>query len=119
MSVQTAVGWGERGAVTSANLFMRTIGQALGAAFFGFVLSVGIAHRVPDADDAINQLLQPALRANLAPEMATRLSDAFAAAMHQAYFLVGIFALVILAFAFGIPARLSPTRLPVPAEADD
>jgi len=109
VAVQTAVGWGERGAITAANLFMRTMGQALGAALFGFVLTSGIAARVPDAGDAINRLLQHgALPANLA----ARLSEAFGAAMHGAYYIVGLFGLVLLTFAFGIPARLSPTRLP-------
>jgi len=119
VAVQTAVGWGERGAVTSVNLFMRTIGQALGAALFGFVLSTGIARRVPGADDAINQMLQPELRATLAPDLAARLSGAFTAAMHEAYFLVGLLGLVTLAFGYGIPARLSPTRHAVPLAADD
>jgi EmrB/QacA subfamily drug resistance transporter len=119
VSVQTAVGWGERGAVTAANLFMRTIGQALGAALFGLVLAAGIARRVPDAGDAVNQLLQPGLRASLAPGIASRLTDAFGAAMHEAYYLVIVLGLVILGLAVAIPARLSPTRLPAQAAADD
>jgi len=119
VAVQTAVGWGERGAITAANLFMRTIGQSLGAALFGFLLSAGISRRVPNAGDAINQLLQPGARSMLAPDLAARLADAFAAAMHDNFLMLGFFSLVLLGFAFGIPARLSPTRLaPVPA-ADD
>jgi len=109
VAVQTAVGWGERGAITAANLFMRTMGQALGAALFGFVLTRGIARQVPDAGDAINRLLQ---HGELPSALATRLAAAFGAAMHGAYYIVGLFALITLAFSFGIPARLSPTRLP-------
>ena len=120
VAVQTAVGWGERGAITAANLFMRTIGQSLGAALFGFLLSAGISRRVPNAGDAINQLLQPGARSLLAPDLAARLADAFAAAMHDNFLMLGFFSLVLLGFAFGIPARLSPTRLaPAPAAADD
>jgi EmrB/QacA subfamily drug resistance transporter len=126
VSVQTAVGWGERGAITGANLFMRTIGQALGAALFGFMLPFGIARHVPDAGDAVNQLLQPDARQRLAPAVAARLSDAFAAAMHDNYLILGLFALVVLGFTFCIPARLSPTRhaidprpRPEPGPADD
>ena len=110
VSVQTAVAWGERSVITGANLFMRTIGQALGAALFGFVLSFGIARHVPEAGDAVNQLLQPDARHSLAPAVAARLSDAFAAAMHDNYIILGVFALVVLGFTFSIPARLSPTR---------
>jgi MFS family permease len=110
VSVQTAVGWGERGAATAANMFMRTVGQALGAALFGAVITQGIAYRAPGAGDAINRLLQPSLRASLGPETVTRLVTAFAAAMHDAYYLVGLFALVVLFFAWRLPAHLSPTR---------
>ncbi len=111
VAVQTAVGWGERGAITGANLFMRTMGQALGAALFGFVLTSGIARQVPDAGDAINRLLQ---HGALPPDLAARLAEAFGAAMHGAYYIVGLFALVILGFACAIPARLSPQRQPAP-----
>jgi EmrB/QacA subfamily drug resistance transporter len=117
VSVQTAVGWGERGAATSANLFMRTIGQALGAALFGYVLSAGVARQVPDAGDAVNRLLQPEMRASLAPGLALRLSDALAGAMHEAYLVLGVLALVVLGFTCAIPARLSPTRLAAPPPA--
>ncbi len=110
VSVQTAVGWGERGAITAANLFMRTIGQSLGAALFGFMLSYGISREVPDAGDAINLLLQPEARHTLSSAVAARLTDAFAAAMHDNYIILGVFALVVLGFAISIPARLSPTR---------
>jgi EmrB/QacA subfamily drug resistance transporter len=114
VSVQTAAEWSERGAATAGNLFMRTIGQALGAALFGFVLSAAIARQVPDAGDAINELLEPAARNALAPEFAARLSDAFGGAMHQAYYVVGLLGLIVLAFAVSIPARLSPTRPALP-----
>lgn len=114
VAVQTAVGWGERGAITAANLFMRTMGQALGAALFGFVLTSGIARQVPDAGDAVNRLLQ---HGELPPALAVRLAAAFGTAMHGAYYVVGAFALVILGFAFVIPGRLSPTHPPPPAPA--
>jgi hypothetical protein len=96
---------------------MRTIGQSLGAALFGFMLSFGIQRRMPDAGDAINQLLQPAARHNLAPAFAARLSDAFAAAMHENYLILGLFALIVLGFTIAIPARLSPTRHAPPQAA--
>ncbi len=126
VSVQTAVGWGERGAATAGNLFMRTIGQALGAALFGAVLTQGIAHRVPDAGDAVDRLLQPSLRASLGAETVARLTAAFAAAMHDAYLIIGVFAMAIVFITWRMPAYLSPTRpagVPqprlVPGAADD
>ena len=35
VSVQSSVGWHERGIATSSNLFARLMGQSLGAAIFG------------------------------------------------------------------------------------
>ena len=96
-------------------MFMRTIGQSLGAALFGAVLAIGIAHRVPDAGDAVNRLLQPGTRAGLGAATVARLTDAFAAAMHDAYLVMGLFALVILGFSWCIPARLSPIRPAAPS----
>ena len=123
VSVQTAVGWGDRGATTGANLFMRTIGQALGAALFGAVLSAGVSEQVPEAGDAVNLMLQPGMRGAIPAELVARLSAAFGSAMHSAYFIVGALGLMILAFTIRIPARLSPTRptgiAPLPAAADD
>jgi EmrB/QacA subfamily drug resistance transporter len=126
VAVQTAVDWGERGAMTAANLFMRTIGQSLGAALFGFVLSAGIARRVPGAGDAVNLLLQPGTRQSLPPLFEAQLRDAFAGAMHEAYYVMGLFAVAVLVFSLCIPARLSPVRLPPrsaprlePSAADD
>ncbi|MGH7088183.1 MAG: MFS transporter, partial [Stellaceae bacterium] len=122
VAVQTAVGRGERGAITAANLFMRTIGQSLGAALFGFVLSFGINRRVPGTGDAVNQLLQPGMRTSLPPALEERLRDAFAGAMHEAYLAMGLFALAILIFSVSIPSGLSPIRTAVaakPGAADD
>jgi EmrB/QacA subfamily drug resistance transporter len=123
VSVQTAVGWGDRGATTGANLFMRTIGQSLGAALFGAVLSAGVSYDVPEAGDTINQLLQPGMRGTIPAELVARLSAALGSAMHSAYLIVGCLGLVILVLAARIPAGLSPTRpagaATLPAAADD
>jgi hypothetical protein len=110
VSVQTSVGWSGRGAATAANLFMRTIGQALGAALFGAVLSLIVAARAPDAGDAINRLLQPGARASLGAATAERLSNAIAVGMSISYVIVGLLTIVVLVFALRIPAHMSPTR---------
>jgi EmrB/QacA subfamily drug resistance transporter len=47
ISVQNAVGWSERGAVTGASMFARTLGSALGTAILGAIFHVatrGIEH---------------------------------------------------------------------------
>jgi EmrB/QacA subfamily drug resistance transporter len=43
IAAQASVGWGERGVVTGANMFARSIGSAVGAAIFGAVANGVIA----------------------------------------------------------------------------
>ena len=43
IAAQSSVGWGERGVVTGANMFSRSIGSAVGAAIFGAVANGIIA----------------------------------------------------------------------------
>ena len=43
IAAQSSVGWGERGVVTGANMFARSIGSAVGAAIFGAVANGLIA----------------------------------------------------------------------------
>ena len=64
VSIQAAVPWTKRGAATSSCLFLRFIGQALGAASFGAVLNATIQHRAPQAVGLVNRLLEPGIAAD-------------------------------------------------------
>jgi EmrB/QacA subfamily drug resistance transporter len=110
VSVQASVAWGERGVATGANMFMRTFGQSFGAALFGAVVNFGVHARVPQAGDAVNKLLEPELRQSLGASQVARLTQAFAASVHEVYWLVILIALAALAVAAAFPARLSPVR---------
>lgn len=111
IAVQSSVGWGERGAVTAANLFMRTLGQSVGAGFFGAVFNFEMARSIAgDSDAMINRLLQPELRESLGSERIAALSNAIAGSMHTVYLLAAIVAVIILALAARVPAGLSPIR---------
>ena len=123
ISVQTAVDWNLRGAVTAANMFMRTMGQALGAGLFGAVLTGWIAGVGPDAGDEVNRLLAPGGRAHMAAAEVSRLADAIGGGMHDIYRLAVLLAACVLLLAWAIPARLNPVRTrtvgaSTPAEAD-
>jgi EmrB/QacA subfamily drug resistance transporter len=48
VGIQSVVGWGRRGVVTGANLFMRSIGGAIGVAIFGSIANTTLAHRFDD-----------------------------------------------------------------------
>jgi MFS family permease len=45
VAVQSVVGWGERGVVTGSNMFIRTLGSAVGIAVFGSIANGRLAHR--------------------------------------------------------------------------
>jgi MFS family permease len=117
IATQTSVGWSERGAATSANMFLRTVGQSVGTALFGAVFNLGVGGRIAGADEEINRLLEPATRATLGSVETMRLSDAIAAAIHNVYLIAAMLAVALLALAFRVPAGLSPVRQPVPSEA--
>jgi len=110
LTVQGGVGWNERGAATSSFLFLRTIGQALGAAFGGAILNFGVARHVPAAGDVMGGLFDPARRASLGADMVARLRDAIAGALHHVYIIAGILAVLTLIVTMLLPAKLGPAQ---------
>jgi EmrB/QacA subfamily drug resistance transporter len=110
VSTQASAGWSERGMATSSIMFMRIVGNSVGAAVFGAILNFGINRRIPDAGDAVNRLLEPAARQGLGTTEIARLSEAVAGSLHIVYVVAGLVAVVSLFLALALPARLSPTR---------
>jgi EmrB/QacA subfamily drug resistance transporter len=103
VAVQGAVGWSERGVATSSNMFMRMVGQSLGASLYGAVLNIGIAHRLPNAGDAVEVLMDPSHRASLGATEADRLIAAVAGSLQEVYVIGGVLAAVVLLLALGLP----------------
>lgn len=108
VAVQSVVGWEQRGVVTSANMFARTVGSAVGAAMLGAIANAamlarlreppaGAAGRVPADLDAATSLLDR----TGTPEVVTRfVRDALGLALHQVFLgLVVVAALMTLAIA--------------------
>jgi EmrB/QacA subfamily drug resistance transporter len=110
VSTQASVGWNERGMATSSIMFMRIVGNSVGAAVFGAILNSGINRRIPEAGDAVNRLLEPAARHGLGAVEIARLSAAVAGSLHMVYVVAGLVAVVSLFLALALPARLSPIR---------
>ncbi|MGC2524200.1 MAG: MFS transporter, partial [Stellaceae bacterium] len=115
VSIQASVGWSERGVATGANMFMRMIGQSFGAALGGAILNFGVFRRVPDAADAVNRLLEPALRRSLGADEIARLSDAVGSSLHEVYLIATVIAALTFVVALSFPAGLSPLRPAAPA----
>jgi len=110
VAIQASVGWTERGVATSSYMFMRIVGQSVGAAVFGAVLNFGLSRYAPEGGDLVNGLLDPGLRHGLGSAELAHLSQAIASSLHLVYIIAGFAALITLALAFALPASLSPTR---------
>ena len=95
---------------TSSTMFMRIVGNSLGAAIFGAILNFGVYSRVPDAGDAVNRLMSPPARQSLGAGEIARLVEAVGASLHSVYVIAALVAIVSLALALCLPPRLSPTR---------
>ena len=113
VSIQAAVAWHQRGAATSSCLFLRFVGQSVGAAAFGTVLNLTLLHRVPELMAQADHLLDPAHRGELAPPVLARLTEAIAAGLHNDYLLACVLALLTLVLSALLPARLSPREQPL------
>jgi EmrB/QacA subfamily drug resistance transporter len=110
VSIQAAVPWGKRGAATSTCLFLRFIGQAVGAAAFGAVLNATLLSRAPDAVHSVDRLLEPGLRRTLDPIELVQLTELVASGLHNAYWLACALSVVTLLLVLFLPARLSPAQ---------
>jgi len=112
VSIQASVGRAERGVATSSYMFMRIVGQSVGAAVFGAVLNFGLYRHAPDAGDLVDRLLDPGLRHSLGRAELAQLGGAIASSLHLVYVIAGLAAVVTFALACALPAALSPTRSP-------
>jgi EmrB/QacA subfamily drug resistance transporter len=110
VAIQAAVPWQQRGAATSSCMFLRFVGQSLGASSFGAVLNLTLLSAAPDAANLVDRLLDPVQRVGLPAAELTRLTGVLALGLHNQYLLAGVLSVAALGFAVLLPARLSPMR---------
>ena len=110
VSIQASVPWGQRGAATSSSMFMRFVGQSVGASACGAVLNATLLHLDSGAAHTVERLLDRAERLSMTPAELAHLTEVMATSLHNAYLLATGFALLTLLIAFQLPARLSPTK---------
>ncbi|WP_051218275.1 MDR family MFS transporter [Nocardioides insulae] len=67
IAAQSSVGWEHRGVATGANMFARSVGSAVGVAFFGAVANAVLAGRlvgeVPEIETLSAEVIEPAIHA--------------------------------------------------------
>lgn len=108
VAAQSCVGWSERGTATSLIAFSRMLGQTIGTAIYGGVVNVSLAGLL--GDDAVNRILDPALRDRLTAAEVGPMMLAVADAIRNVYWVAGFFVILILAAGLSLPKGLSPTR---------
>ena len=120
VAIQANVGFHERGIGTSSQMFMRMIGQSVGAALLMARSSISASTGCCRASaELVNRMLEPATRASLGADTLAKLADAVGLAAHDAFLLAVVLAAVTLTATISLPARLSPIRAAVtrqPAE---
>lgn len=113
ISIQSSVDYRSRGVATASHAFARQLGQSLGAALLGGLLTQRLIrylelHQVPDAAtfglDAVNRLLDPAGLNDLSPQLAAVLRSGLEVAVRDTYLAVAAFAAVIFFIALFLPA---------------
>jgi len=112
VSVQSSVGWHERGTATSSLLFMRMLGQSIGVAIFGGVFNYVLFAGNAESSDVVDRLMEPALRQTLAQSDIQRLVAEVAQALHQVYLIALAVAVVTLLLTAWLPAGHGPAAKP-------
>jgi len=101
VSIQSTVGWEQRGIATATNMFMRNVGSTIGAALLGGIINSRLAHYIEknDLSDQVelnntHALLDPHGGESLTAEAQNILREGLNLSLHHAYTAVLIFALI-------------------------
>jgi EmrB/QacA subfamily drug resistance transporter len=110
VSIQSNVGWEQRGIATAANMFMRNLGNTIGAALLGGILNNRLSHYLSQKNqslsvDDVNLLLKKGERDNLAESVRGVLQDGLTISLHSVYYVVLLFAVVSCILIFFIPKK--------------
>jgi EmrB/QacA subfamily drug resistance transporter len=118
VSIQSTVGWQQRGVATAANMFMRNLGNTIGAALLGGILNNRFGHYLSvHADhtdkvltiDTANILLKESDRMKLTATVRHTLQDGLTISLHSVYYVVLIFGIISLLLIFFIPKKGNET----------
>ncbi|MDE3838347.1 MFS transporter [Bacillus methanolicus] len=103
VSIQSTVSWKQRGVATAANLFMRNLGNTIGAALLGGILNLKLneffqengGNLVRNATvDSVNRLLNESERSRLPEQIRELLQEGLTNSLHFVYFAVLFFAMI-------------------------
>jgi MFS family permease len=117
VSLQTAVGWEQRGLATAVGAFFRTIGGTVGVGALGAFLVSRLRHALPTSSVDPNWLLSPVKRAALGGELAS-MTGALAGALHGIFVILVGLSLISVLSALAFPGgAISGRDLAPPRDA--
>jgi MFS family permease len=110
VSIQSTVGWEQRGIATAANMFMRNLGNTIGAALLGGILNNRLSYYLNQHDhslsvDDVNLLLKSTEPHHLLASVRTVLQNGLTHSLHVVYYVVLAFAVISLLLIFFIPKK--------------
>lgn len=114
VSIQSSVEWQQRGIATAANMFMRNLGNTIGAALLGGILNNRLGqylreHANQSAEkltvDSTNLLLKESERGQLTESVRSLLQNGLTISLHTVYYVVLTFAVVSLFLILFIPKK--------------
>ncbi|HEY4567431.1 MAG TPA: MDR family MFS transporter [Savagea sp.] len=102
VTIQNSVSYEERGSATASNMFMRNLGNVIGASLFGAILNGRLRRELTNPDD-VQVLLTEETRVALSPFQRQELQIILHDSMHIVF--LGVLLLVIcsIAFIFKLP----------------
>ncbi|MDA8440869.1 MAG: MDR family MFS transporter [Peptococcaceae bacterium] len=112
VAIQSSVEWSVRGTATASNMFMRILGNTLGASLLGGILNSGMGSylkglssgsKAPLSIDFTDVLLDPAKRAALPASLVNVLQRGLTSSLHYVYWGVAVFAVLSLGIIFLLP----------------
>lgn len=112
VGIQSHVNWEIRGIATATNMFMRSLGSAIGVAFLGGLLNNHIHQLIGEREmndivsvDTINQLLDPIEAKLLSDEILSLLKEGLSSGLHIVYAGLLVLAFVSMILIYFMPKR--------------
>ncbi len=110
VAIQSSVSWKQRGIATASNMFMRTLGSAVGAALLGGILNSRLQEYLTNRSstegvnlNTVNQLLDETKRSSLDPAVLDLLQNGLTTSLKWVYGGVGVMALLSFLLVLFIP----------------
>ncbi|MCL6353207.1 MDR family MFS transporter [Pectobacterium polaris] len=108
VSIQNSVDYSIRGIATASAMFTRMLGSALGTAILGATLNISLHWRLPDVNDPLQMLMDPAKRILLSVNQLDTLASQVASSIHGVFIVSALIAAITLLSARMIPASQRP-----------